>query len=287
MTEGHIRLAFAGLHPERRRSLVERYGGAAAVVSRIARGAIEVPAAARSSVAVAADDRREQLQAAGMRMVTLDDDEYPAVLSMLPDAPEVLFVRGRLGVPRGVAVVGTRRCTAYGRALAERYGRAIGEAGWELASGLARGIDIAAHRGTVAAGAIGVAVLGCGLDVDYPRGHRPVADRLVDLGGGVVSEYPPGSIPEAWRFPPRNRIIAGLGRATVVVEAAETGGALITASLALDYGRTVFAVPGDVGRATSRGCNLLIRDGAHPVLDPADLVAELELVLGPVGSPGP
>jgi DNA processing protein len=285
LTEGHIRLAYAGLHPERRRSLVERYGGVAAVVSRIARGAIEAPAAARSAVAVSADDRREQLQAAGMRLVTLDDDEYPAVLSMLPDAPEVLFVRGRLGAPRGVAVVGTRRCTAYGRALAERYGRAIGEAGWELASELARGIDIAAHRGTVGAGAIGVAVLGCGLDVDYPRGHRPVADRLVDLGGGVVSEYPPGSIPEAWRFPPRNRIIAGLGRATVVVEAAETGGALITASLALDYGRTVFAVPGDVGRATSRGCNLLIRDGAQPVLDPADLVAELELVLGPVGSP--
>ena len=287
MTEARIRLAYAGLHPTRRRSLVEQYGSAAAVVSRVARGAIDVPDAARAAVTVSAADRRAELSAAGFRLVSIDDDEYPPVLSMLPDAPEVLFVRGRLEADRGVAVVGTRRCTAYGKALAKKYGRVIGSAGWELVSGLARGIDIAAHRGTSSAEAVGIAVLGCGLDVDYPRGHRSIANRLVELGGGVISEYPPGSIPEGWRFPPRNRIIAGLARATVVVEAAETGGALITASLALDYGRSVFAVPGDVDRATSRGCNLLIRDGAHPVLDPADLVAELELVLGPVGSPGP
>lgn len=286
MTEARIRLAYAGLHPNRRRSLVDQYGSAAAVVSRVARGALDVPEAAREAVTVSAADRRGELSAAGFRLVSVDEDEYPPVLSMLPDAPEVLFVRGRLRAERGVAVVGTRRCTAYGKALAEQYGRVIGTAGWELVSGLARGIDVAAHRGTVGAAAVGVAVLGCGLDVDYPRGHRPIADRLVELGGGVVSEYPPGSIPEPWRFPPRNRIIAGLARAVVVVEAAVTGGALITASLALDYGRPVFAVPGDVDRATSRGCNLLIRDGAHPVLDPADLVAELELVLGPVGSSG-
>ena len=287
MMEAHIRLAYAGLHPVRRRSLVEQYGSPAAVVSRIAGGALDVPEAARRAVQVSAADRGGQLSAAGVRLVLIDDAEYPPHLAVLPDAPEVLFVRGRVAVPGGVAVVGTRRCTAYGRALAQQYGKVIGNAGWELVSGLARGIDIAAHRGTVSVGGVGVAVLGCGLDVDYPRGHRPIAHRLVALGGGVVSEYPPGSIPEGWRFPPRNRIIAGLARAVVVVEAAETGGALITASRALDYGRPVFAVPGDVDRASSRGCNLLIRDGAHPVLDPDDLVAELELVLGPVGSGKP
>jgi DNA processing protein len=137
----------------------------------------------------------------------------------------------------------------------------------------------------VDAGGVGVAVLGCGLDVAYPREHRDLAEALVSLGGAIVTEYPPGTPPEAWRFPPRNRIISGLSAAVVVVEANERGGALITAACALEQGVPVFAVPGDVDRAASRGCNLLIRDGAHPVLDPADLVAELELVLGPAARP--
>jgi DNA processing protein len=147
---------------------------------------------------------------------------------------------------------------------------------------LARGIDGAAHEGTVAAGGRGVAVLGCGIDVAYPPEHAFLGERLRGLGGAVVTEYPPGTPPEGWRFPPRNRIISGLTAAVVVVEAGVKGGALITAGAALLQGVPVFAVPGDVGRASSHGTNLLIRDGAHPVLDADDLIAELELILGPV-----
>ena len=158
---------------------------------------------------------------------------------------------------------------------------AIAGAGWVLVSGLARGIDGAAHAGTVTAGGAGIAVLGCGPDIHYPPEHRTLGDRLVEAGGAVVTEYPPGAAPEPWRFPLRNRIISGLSSAVVVVEAGVTGGALITAGYALAHGVPVFAVPGDVRRESSKGCNLLIRDGAHPVLDPDDLIEELSLVLGP------
>ncbi len=150
-----------------------------------------------------------------------------------------------------------------------------------MISGLARGIDGAAHRGVVAAGGVGVAVLGNGLDISYPPEHADLESDLVAGGGAIVTEYSPGTPPEGWRFPPRNRIISGLASAVVVVEAAAKGGALITANYALEHGRPVFAVPGDVRRSTSEGCNRLIRDGAHPVLDPEDLIEELSLVLGP------
>ena len=205
---------------------------------------------------------------------------YPAHLGELPGAPDVLFVRGRLPAEPGVAIVGTRRCTRYGMGLARVYGQACASAGWPVVSGLARGADGEAHRGVVDAGGVGVAVLGCGPDIVYPAEHRSLAEGLLAAGGAIVTEYPPGTRPEPWRFPPRNRIISGLAAAVVVVEAAETGGALITAAAALEQGRHVFAVPGDVGRETSRGCNLLIRDGATPVLDPADLLASLSLLLG-------
>ena len=209
------------------------------------------------------------------------DAGYPEHLAVLPDAPDVLFVRGRLPVRPGVAIVGTRRCTRYGLGVARAYGAAAGRAGWCVVSGLARGIDGAAHRGVVDVGGIGVGVLGCGIDVAYPGEHRSLADALVEGGGALVTEYPPGTPPEGWRFPPRNRIISGLVSVVVVVEAAERGGALVTAAAALDQARVVLAVPGDVDRVSSRGCNLLIRDGAVPVLDPADLVEAVSLVLGP------
>ncbi len=133
----------------------------------------------------------------------------------------------------------------------------------------------------VDAGGPGVAVLGSGIDVMYPPEHGALADRILQAGGALVTEYPPGTRPEPWRFPHRNRLIVGMAQAVVVVEAAITGGALITASLAMESGVPVFAVPGDVGRRAAEGTNRLIRDGAHPVLEPEDLLAELSLVLGP------
>ena len=279
-----LRLASAALPPERLRAMLDA-APPERVLRRLLAGGGEVPDETRAALAVDAAVRRDELAAAGAEFVVLDG-RFPAdhALGRLrdrPDAPAGLFVRGT--VPRGptVAVIGTRRCTAYGRDLAFAYGRAIAEAGWVLVSGLARGIDGAAHRGTVAARGRGIAVLGCGIDVAYPAAHVPLKRRLVDLGGTVVSEYPLGTRPEPWRFPPRNRIISGLSQAVVVVEAPVRGGSGITVAHALDHGVPVFAVPGDVDRASSEGCNRLIRDGAQPVLGPDDLIEELSLVVGP------
>jgi DNA processing protein len=180
-----------------------------------------------------------------------------------------------------VAIVGTRRSTSYGDAVAKALGRGVSSAGWPVISGLARGIDCVAHRACVEAGEPGWAVLGSGLDIVYPRQNEILARRLVELGGGLISEYEPGTPPAPFRFPARNRIIAAFSAAVVVVEAAVTGGALITARLALELGRDVLAVPGDIDRTVSEGCNLLIRDGAHPVLGPDDLFETLTYILGP------
>jgi DNA processing protein len=207
-------------------------------------------------------------------------NELAPMLVGVSQAPSHLWVRGSLPLMPGVAIVGTRRCTEYGRTIARTLGQAVASAGWPVISGLARGIDAAAHTGTLDAGGEGFAVLGCGVDVIYPAENRGLAERLLE-NGGLISEYPPGTPPAPFRFPARNRIIAGLSGAVVVVEAAVTGGALITARLALDQGIDVLAVPGDINRATSEGCNLLIRDGAHPVLSSEDLIESLERILGP------
>ena len=198
-----LRLAYGGLHPDRVATLEPQLGGPAAVLRAIERGRVKVPAAARAAVAVPAGKRRAELTAAGITFLTKSDAGYPEHLAGLPDAPPGLFLRGDLPAVPGVAVVGTRRCTRYGRELAESYGRAIAAAGWVLVSGLALGIDGAAHGGTVAAGGRGVAVLGSGLDVLYPKANTGLAGRLLSGGGAIVSEYPPDAQPLAWRFPPR------------------------------------------------------------------------------------
>ncbi len=213
------------------------------------------------------------------RVIDPGTSEYPSGLADLEDAPR-LFVQGDLGQSPGVAVVGTRRCTRYGVDLAHAFGSTLAKMGWTVVSGLARGIDAAAHRGTLDSSGHAVGVLGSGLDVWYPAENRGLYQRLLDSGGALVSEYPPGTPPDRWRFPARNRLIAAIGSATVVVEAGATGGALITARLSAEMGRPVLAVPGDVDRPASFGSNRLIRDGAFPVLGPEDLLEELSLLLG-------
>ncbi len=213
-------------------------------------------------------------------MVRAGTASYPEGLVDLEDPPD-LYLIGDLGAAPGVAVVGTRRCTRYGIDLAERFGRVIAGAGWTVVSGLARGIDAAAHRGCLSVSGHAVGVLGSGVDVCYPAENRPIYDGILESGGAIVSEYSPGTPPDRWRFPARNRIIAAMSTAVVVVEAARTGGALITARLGAEIGRPVFVVPGDVDRPASEGCNLLIRDGANPVLGADDLIEELGLIIGP------
>ena len=210
------------------------------------------------------------------------DPAYPPLLRVLHDPPARLFLRGRrtdiLGGP-AVAIVGARSCSAYGAHVARALAREVAAAGVVVVSGLARGIDGEAHRGALAAGGPTVAVLGCGIDRDYPSAHRDLARRIAEAGL-LVSEYPPGTEPAPWRFPARNRIIAGLALATVVVEARAKSGALSTADFALELGRDVFAVPGEITAALSAGTNDLIRQGAAPLLSAADVLDALGLARG-------
>lgn len=204
---------------------------------------------------------------------------YPPGLDGLEHPPPI-YVKGTLVDRPHIAIVGTRQCTRYGVELAERFGRCLAAIGWVTVSGLARGIDTAAHRGMLNRAGVGVAILGCGIDVVYPRSNQGILNGILGAGGAVISEYPGQVPPERWRFPARNRLIAAMSAATVVVESAITGGALITASLAAEMGRPVFAVPGDVDRPASVGTNQLIRDGAIPVFGPEDLIEALSLELG-------
>jgi DNA processing protein len=215
---------------------------------------------------------------------------YPPLLGAIPDPPPVLWLRGdadpELLARRSVAIVGARACSSYGRSVARTLGRELAAAGLVVVSGMARGIDSEAHRGALDAGGVTVAVLGCGIDRDYPAANRELAMRIVE-NGLVVSEYEAGIEPAPWRFPARNRIIAGLCLATVVIEARERSGALITADFALEDGREVMVVPGEITSAVSAGSNALLRLGATPVTAAADVLEAygIELVVEPVASP--
>jgi DNA processing protein len=177
-----------------------------------------------------------------------------------------------------IAVVGARACSEYGRSVARSWATELAATGVTIVSGLARGVDAEAHRGTLDVGGVTVAVLGCGVDRPYPAGHAELYHRIIESGGSVVSEYKPGIEPAPWRFPARNRIIAGLADAVLVIEAREQSGALITADYALAAGVPVYAVPGEVGRETSAGSNALLRDGhARIATEPADVLRTLDL----------
>ncbi len=230
---------------------------------------------------------RRDLAGRGLRWIARRDPAFPARLRAIHDPPPGLFVRGdpELGVLEqpSVAVVGARACSAYGSAVATSLGRELAAAGAVVVSGLARGIDAAAHRGALASGPT-IAVLGCGIDRDYPRAHAALAVQIA-AAGLIVSEYPPGVEPAPWRFPARNRIVAGLALATVVVEARERSGALITADLALDAGREVLAVPGEITSQLSKGTNALLRLGATPVTCAADVLDAIGLEPPPPPEP--
>jgi DNA processing protein len=273
-----MRLAFAGLAPGTVDRLIERHGTPRRVVAAVGSGRTRVTRRAMEAVRIEADVRCEELAAMGVVFVARGDDGYPSRLEAFADAPRWLFVRGTLDDHPAIGIVGTRTCTAYGTDLAQRYGFVAAELGWSVVSGLARGIDGAGHQGAIAGRGHCHAVLGSGIDVVYPRSHRDLYRSIVDTGGVISSEFPPGTPPEAWRFPTRNRVIAGLSDVLLVVEAGVKGGALITAEIALRYGVPVYAVPGDVDRRASIGTNLLIRDGAFPILGPDDLGQVLELL---------
>ena len=215
-------------------------------------------------------------QRLGLRILTIQDAEYPGRLQNIYDPPCLLYVKGRLPAideEAAVAVVGTRDCTPYGVACAEKLGYGLASGGAVVVSGLAKGIDAAASRGALRAGGVTVGVVGNGLDVHYPYESRYLYEDIA-AAGALLSEYPPGTEPAGSHFPARNRIISGLSLATLVVEAPERSGALITAETALEQGRDVFAVPGPIDAPASVGCNRLIRDGAGLVSDAWDILRE-------------
>jgi len=284
VSEARIQLAFGGLSPTRVDRLVERYVTYERVVTAIARHRVRVTDRTREMIGVEAQERVLQLADLGVDIVFGDMSGFSQRLLSYEGHPRWLFNRGIGSSQPSLGIVGTRSCTAYGLELAEMYGRVAAQAGWSVVSGLARGIDGAAHRGAVSGGGHCHVVLGSGIDVIYPASHRGLYHMILDAGGMISSEFPPGTPPEAWRFPTRNRIIAGCSDVLLVVEAGVKGGALITARIALDYGVPVYAVPGDVDRSTSVGTNLLIRDGAFPVLGPEDLAEVLDL-LAPIYGP--
>jgi DNA processing protein len=226
------------------------------------------------------DAEVERLNRAGVDVLTWDDEGYPPNLREIYNPPPVLYVRGSIDERDewAVAVVGTRRASAYGKEAARMVTTGLAKAGVTVVSGLARGIDTVAHRSALEAGGRTIAVLGSGLDILYPAENRRLAAEIVEAGA-LVSEYALGTRPEARNFPPRNRIISGLGLGVVVVEAGASSGALITADFAVEQGREVFAVPGNIFARTSRGTNDLIQQGAKLVRDVADVLEELNLTM--------
>ena len=218
------------------------------------------------------------LEKSGARMINILEEEYPPALKRIYDPPPCLFVKGKLTEKdaNAVAIVGSRICTSYGRQITEQLARGLSQVGLTIVSGMARGIDSIAHRSAMQAGGRTIAVLGCGLDVIYPPENESLYHEIA-ASGAVISEFSFGLKPDKFNFPARNRIISGLSKGVVVVEAGRASGALLTAQHALDQNREVFAVPGNINSSTSAGTNELIKQGAIPVTSTADILLALGL----------
>lgn len=277
------------------RELLERFGTPQTVLSASVSALTEAGVHAAVAQAVMAFDQWQdvdlelgKLTRAGIRLVTREDAEYPVNLTHLHDPPPFLYVRGAF-VPAdrfAIAIVGSRSASAYGRAIAQDLARGLIQKGVTIVSGLARGIDAEAHRATLAGKGRTIAILGSGVDVIYPSEHRSLAEEIA-RNGAVVSEFPLGSKPDAAHFPYRNRVISGLTLGTVVVEAAEKSGSLITARCAVEQNREVFAVPGNVTASRSRGPHRLIKEGAKLVEGVDDILSEIAPTLVSAHAPVP
>jgi len=264
--------------------LIEVYGGAREVLSKSqadlsADGGLSQETAANFTADLASADPHKELEAArkaGVRVLTALDEDFPALLKTIYDPPLALYVKGSLASGRApVGIVGTRHPTDYGARSAARLSRELVKAGLAVVSGLAHGIDTIAHEAALKSGGVTWAVLGTGLNTIYPGENKKLAEKIVEGGGALVSEFPMAAGPLAVHFPRRNRIISGLSHATVVIEGDFKSGSLITAKAALEQGREVLALPGPVDSVMSRGPNMLIKNGAAMVEDAVDIIAAL------------
>lgn len=219
-----------------------------------------------------------RIQKAGAQFITRTDTAYPRLLTSLPDAPLVLYVKGDLTAAdaRALAIVGTRKASLYGRDVTAHFARELAQQGFTIISGLAHGIDAAAHRAAIESGGRTIAVVGTGIDIVYPSDHRSLAHDI-SQHGAIISEFSLGTRPDRHNFPRRNRIISGLSLGVLVAEAPEKSGALITTAVAAEQGREVFAVPGSIFGPASAGCHRLIQDGAKLVMSVEDVMNELDM----------
>jgi DNA processing protein len=262
-----------GLRRNQANALLARYGAPSRIFDRPA------------GELAAARDELERARRLGLVPLTRDAPDFPAALAHIPDPPLVLYLRGRLPPGPALAIVGSRRATERGRESARGLAAGVARAGGVVVSGLAYGIDAAAHRGALEGGGPTLVVLASGADQPTPTGHRALARQILDTGGGWLSEYPPGAPARAFQFPERNRLISGIADACLVVEARERSGSLWTARHALEQGRWLGAVPGPIDTDACRGSNGLLRDGAAPVLELADVLDPLGLRAAPVAQP--
>lgn len=277
--------------PVRVRALLERFGTPQAILCACRQDLMQVEGVGADVAGnitswrehVDLDAELARIEKAGIRVVTREEADYPKNLREIYDPPLVLYVKGSLGEgdALAMAVVGSRRTTLYGQEMARKLAFQLARVGVTVVSGLARGIDTAAHRGALQAKGRTVAVIGCGIDTVYPAENKKLADELVENGGAVVTEFPFGVKPDRQNFPMRNRIISGWAMGVVVVEANLRSGALITAAQAAEQGRQVFAVPGRADSILSRGTNKLIKDGAKLTEDVEDILCEFEYLLPP------
>ncbi|MFQ5612179.1 MAG: DNA-processing protein DprA [Anaerolineae bacterium] len=276
-----------GIGPRRFKMLVDRFESVGSAW-RASAGRLRAAGLDRRSIASLLQARQEldleaemqQLEANAITVLTWDDPDYPSLLRSIPDPPFILYIRGEL-LPQddwALAVVGTRYASVYGKEVTRQLVAGLASGGVTVISGLARGIDTAAHRAAVEVGGRTVAVLGSGVDVIYPAQNRKLAERILE-NGALVSEYPLGTQPEAGNFPRRNRIISGLSLGVLIVEGAENSGARITTNFALEQGREVLAVPGNILARGSRGPNRLIQQGAKLVTSVGDILEELNLTM--------
>ncbi len=274
------------LGPKRCRQLVEYFGSPKRLLSASSKSLLRVPGMGEKIVSsitqererIDADEDLKSIDRLGIHLLSFQDDKYPQNLLHTFNPPSFLYIRGNFKERDrdAVAMVGTRRATTYGKMMVRKLARDLAKEGLTIVSGMARGVDTAAHLGALEAGGRTVAVLGCGVDVVYPPENRKLMTDIME-SGAVISEFPLGTPPEGINFPRRNRIISGLSKGVVVVEAPLRSGALITADFALEEGREVFAVPGNINSPYSQGTNRLIKQGAKLVEDAQDILEELDL----------
>lgn len=276
-----LRLSKLELAPKRAAALVERFGSPEAVFSATEAELRSVEGLTGRSLEKLLSPEPSDLgrsldilQEKNIRLISFQDKDYPANLLQTIDPPIALFVRGELKEPDkfSIAIVGSRKASIYGKGMAERIAKDLSNRSLSVISGGARGIDAAAHKGALSMGGRTIAVLGCGIDICYPSEHKELFDRIAE-NGAVISEFSPGTPPEGWRFPARNRIISGLSMGVLVIQAPASSGALITARYAQEQGRDIFVLPGNVDDIRNEGCHALIRDGAT-LVESADQILE-------------